>query len=55
MHYKGKDESDIETFIKNVIEGKDEMKDARVKFYNDYLLPPNGQSPSENIIKAILG
>ena len=55
LHYKGKNEDDIEGFINNVINGKDEMKEARIRFYNDYLLPPNGKSPSENIINAILG
>ena len=55
LHYKGHCEEDIEAFINNVIEGKDEMKEARERFYNDYLLPPNGNSASGNIIKAILG
>ena len=55
LHYKGKNENDIETFIQNVINGKDELREARIRFYNDYLLPPNGKSPSENIINAILG
>lgn len=55
LHYKGKNEEDIEMFINNVINGKDEMKEARIKFYNDYLLPPNGKSASENIINVILG
>lgn len=55
LHYKGSCEEDIELFINNMIEGKDEMKEARERFYNDYLLPPNGNSASDNIIKAILG
>lgn len=55
LHYKGRCEKDIESFIQDVITGKDEMKNAREKFYNDYLLPPNGKSPSANIINAILG
>ncbi len=55
LHYKGSCEEDIEAFINDVIEGRDEMKEKRKKFYNDYLLPPNGNSASENIIKAILG
>ena len=54
LHYKGKCEEDIELFINNVIEGKDEMKEARERFYQDYLLPPDGHSASENIIEAIL-
>ena len=55
LHYKGRCEEDIEAFINNVIEGKDDMKEVREKFYNDYLLPPDGNSASDNIIKAILG
>lgn len=55
LHYKGRCEEDIEAFINDVIEGRDEMKVAREKFYNDYLLPPDGNSASDNIIKAILG
>ncbi len=55
LHYKGSSQEDIEIFINNVIEGKDEMKEARERFYNDYLLPPDGNSASDNIIKAILG
>lgn len=55
LHYKGRCEEDIEAFINDVIEGRDEMKEARDKFYNDYLLPPYGNSASDNIIKAILG
>lgn len=55
LHYKGRSEEDIESFINDVIDGRDEMKEVREKFYNDYLLPPNGLSASDNIIKAILG
>ena len=55
LHYKGRCEEDIEDFIINIIEGKDEMKEARVQFYDKYLLPPDGISASDNIIKAILG
>jgi hypothetical protein len=55
LHYKGRCRKDIEDFIENVIDGKDEMKPLREAFYNNHLLPPNGKSASENIIKAILG
>jgi CDP-glycerol glycerophosphotransferase (TagB/SpsB family) len=55
LHYKGRSEEDIEAFINKVIEGKDDLKEAREKFFNDYLLPPDGNSASDNIIKAILG
>ena len=55
LHYKGWCEEDIETFISNVAEGKDGMAADRMEFYNEYLLPPNGKSVSDNIINAILG
>lgn len=55
LHYKGESKEDIELFINNVIDGIDPMKEARQNFYNDLLLPPNGNSASTNIINAILG
>ena len=55
IHYLGRCEDDIESFVINVLQGKDIMKKEREKFYNDYLIPPNGKSASENIINAILG
>jgi glycosyltransferase involved in cell wall biosynthesis len=55
LHYKGRCEEDIEVFINNVIDGKDEMKRAREMLVEKYLLPPGGKSASENIIDAILG
>lgn len=55
LHYMGRNAEDIDHFINNIIEGKDDMKDARERFYNDCLLPPNGDSASDNIINAIIG
>ena len=55
LHYKGRNFNDIESFINNVIAGVDPMKEERDKFYNDYLLAPDGNSASDNIINAILG
>ena len=55
LHYKGWCKDDIETFIIKVLDGKDSMKDARERFYNDLLLPRGGNSASESIMKAILG
>lgn len=52
--YKGYNEQDIEQFIQNVIDGVDPMKEARVKFYQERLLPPNGKLPSENIVNDII-
>ena len=55
LHYKGRTHGDIESFIHDVIEGKDELKQAREAFVKEYLLPPNEQSACENILQAILG
>ena len=54
LHYLGKNAKEIEDFITNVIEGKDDLKSAREAFYQECLLPPDGNNASENIINAIL-
>lgn len=54
VYYKAYNEQDIEQFIQNVIGGVDPMKEAREKFYQERLLPPNGKLPSENIIDDII-
>lgn len=54
-HYEGWNKDDIELFIQNVIEGKDDMVEKRKLYYNKYLLPPNNKTACENIINAILG
>lgn len=54
LHYIGRNRKDIETFIQNVIAGKDVMREERLKFYNSNLIP-NTKSSSENVIDAILG
>lgn len=54
VYYKAYNEQDIEQFIQNVIDGIDPMKEAREKFYQERLLPPNGKLPSENIVNDII-
>lgn len=54
LHYIGKTKLDIETFIQNVIEGKDEKEPERRSFYLSNLVPSNG-SVCDNVINAILG
>ena len=51
MAYNG---NDIETFIKNVIDGRDPMLEKRTTFIKDHLLPPNDRLSSENIVNDIL-
>lgn len=55
LHYKGRTHKDIENFIVNVINGIDPMKEERLKYYKEKLLPPYGKSACENIINSILG
>lgn len=53
-HYHGTSREDIISFIEDVvIGGKDSMNEKRHQFYNDILVPPNGKSVAENIIKEI--
>lgn len=54
VYYKGYNKQDIEQFIQNVIDAVDPMKEAREKFYQERLLPPNGKLPSENIVNDII-
>ena len=55
MNYKGHNREEKELFVQNVINDIDPRKEEREQFFNDYLLPPNGQSACDNIIAAILG
>lgn len=55
LHYKGRTHEDIESFIRAVIEGEDGLKSAREVFLKDSLLPPNGLSACDNILRSILG
>lgn len=55
LHYLGRNALEIEAFITNIIEGKDDLKNARELFYQECLLPPDGNYASDNIINAILG
>lgn len=55
LHYKGKCVADIERFIQDVISGQDPLKEKRIAFKQQHLLPPHGRSACENIIHTILG
>lgn len=55
LHYKGRNAYDIETFIENVINGNDPLREERKKYKEKWLLPPNGKTACENIINYILG
>lgn len=51
----GSSVDDIEQFINNAIEGKDNKKEIRGQYIEKNLLPPGGKTACENIIKSILG
>ena len=54
-HYFGQNEKDIIAFIEDkILKGNDEMYSIRKQFYDQYLLPPNGKSVTENTMKDLL-
>lgn len=53
-HYHGSTIGDIKKFVEEVVlNGNDDMKPIREKFYKEVLLPPNNCSAAENIINEI--
>lgn len=54
LHYKGKCADDIDRFIQDVIDGNDPQREKRAAFKQQHLLPPNGRTACENIIRSIL-
>ena len=55
MHYKAYENDEIEQFVVDVIDGRDEKKNERECFFKNYLVPPNGKTACENIMNSILG
>ena len=54
-HYQAKNTEGILAFLENVVlGGNDPMKEQRLAFYNQYLLPPGGKSVAENIYQEIV-
>lgn len=55
IHYIGANETDIRWFVEEVVlKGNDSMQDERKQFYDNYLLPPNGNSVAQNIVNDIV-
>lgn len=53
-HYHGTTIDDIERFIfEVVVKGNDTMLPIRKKFYQSFLVPPNGKTVAENIVDEI--
>lgn len=53
-HYHGRSREDVERFLEEVVlGGNDPMKAERERFYEKYLLPPNGRSAAQNILDEI--
>ena len=55
LHYKGKNVSDIERFLEDMVAGNDPLKDRREAYKSKNLVPPYGKTACENILNAILG
>lgn len=55
LHYKGRTHEDIESFILDVINNVDPLKEQRAVYKEKNLLPPNGKKACENIMDSILG
>lgn len=53
-YYTANNEEDIEEFIINVINNKDEKKEERLKFIQSNLYPPNNNLASQNIINDLV-
>ncbi len=49
QHYHAYNETQIVEFIELVCNGEDPKKESRREFYNNFLIPPNNKSASENI------
>lgn len=55
LHYLGQSAEDVERFVTDiVIANKDQKRDERTSFYNDFLVPPNGKSVAENMYNEIV-
>lgn len=55
QHYVGKSKEDIINFIEDtVLGGNDPMKGERMRFVNEYLLPPNGKTVVQNTMDVLL-
>lgn len=55
LHEKAYGEEDIERFVRQVADGKDEHRAEREAFYEKYLRPQGGGTASEAVISRILG
>lgn len=53
VYYHAKKAADIENFIENIIEGKDELKTRRHDFVTNRLKPLNDRLASENILDCL--
>lgn len=54
LHDLGKDATDIDQFVQNVIAGRDDNKKKREHFYNECLRPANGKKANDNILESML-
>lgn len=53
-YYKARNKAEIEQFILNIINGVDPLKEVRLQFIKEKLMPPNMLTASENIFNDIV-
>ncbi|MCQ2298868.1 MAG: CDP-glycerol glycerophosphotransferase family protein [Bacteroidales bacterium] len=53
VHYHGYCKDDIEQFVKDVIHGDDRLKKERDEHFKQFLQPPHGNLPSQNIFNYL--
>lgn len=54
QHYVGRDEGDVRRFLDEVVlRGIDPMMDSRQRFYETYLISPDGLLPSQRIMNVL--
>lgn len=53
-HYHALNEEDIVVFINNLLYSIDPMRINRQDFFNKFLIPPNQQSASQNIVDDLI-
>lgn len=54
MYRQAESSEDVENFIVDVINGRDDLAQERQAFLEERLLPPNGRTASQNIFEDLL-
>lgn len=55
QHYHAKEISEIDIYLRSIIiEGNDILKNQRISFVNQYLIPPHGNTVGQNMMNELL-